>query len=241
MPVLDREEKFLFNLHIFDADAPAPDDAEQETEPPPVVYSEAELEAAKAKAFAEGHKKGVEEETASRTRYLAGVMAEIARETTALFAQEHLREKLYEREAVDLAMKIFEKLFPAFTESYGFEELKAFIAAVLEQHGGRKKISVHVEPDLADGVEKFMEPLSLRYAGLRFAVVPDEGLAPGSCKVRWEDGGAVRDSRAIAVEIHHLLQDALAAGDTKGHDDREAPAQEAKGGTEDRSMTEDTP
>lgn len=227
--MLKPEEKFLFNLNMFDTGETVQEANAQETEPPPIVYSESELEAAQAKAFADGRRQAMEEEATSRTRHLAVVMAAIAKDTTALFAQEHLREKLYEREAVDLTLKIFEKLFPAFSRTHGYEELRTFIGNVLEQHGGRKKISIHVEPDLVDGVEKFMEPLSLRYEGLRFSVIADHEISPGSCKIRWEDGGAVRDNHAIAEEIHRILQESLAAGDAKGHD-KEAPLPEATSG-----------
>ncbi len=227
--MLKPEEKFLFNLNVFDTGETVQEANAQETEPPPVVYSESELEAAKAKAFADGRRQATEEEATSRARHLAVVMAAIAKDTTALFAQEHLREKLYEREAVDMALKIFEKLFPAYSRAHGSEELRTFIGDVLEQQGGRKKISIHVEPDLVDGVEKFMEPLSLRYEGLRFSVTADPEIPTGGCKIRWEDGGAIRDSHAIAEEIHRILQEALAAGDAKGHD-KETPLQDAAGG-----------
>ena len=226
--MLKPEEKFLFNLNVFDTDTIQEADNAQEADPPPVLYSEAELEAAKAQAYAEGRKQAAQEEAGSRARQLASVMSTIAKDTTALFAQEQLREKLYEREAVDLALKIFEKLFPTLNRTHGFEELGAFIGNVLAQHGGRKKISIHVEPELVEGVEKLMEPLSLRYEGLRYAIVANHELSSGGCKIRWEDGGAVRNSHAIAEEIHHILQESLAADDAKGHD-KDAPSHDTPG------------
>lgn len=213
-------EKFLFDIHLFEAEGSTPEESAPEIDPPPVVFSEAELEAAKAQAFAEGRRQAELEAAESRARHLAAVMEALARDTSALFAQEHLRENLYEREAVDLTLRIFEKLFPAYSRSYGFDELKAFILTVLEQHNGRKKIEIFVEPDLVEGVETFMHSLAARYSGLGFTVAADAGLTEGACKIRWEDGGAVRDSQAIAGEIHNLLREALAGNGTKGHDEK---------------------
>lgn len=223
--VVKTEEKFLFHLNVFDAAGNLPEENTSEIDPPPVVYSEAELESAKAKAFADGRLQAEQDAAASRARHLAAVMDAIVKETSALFAQEHLREKIYEREAVDLTLKIFEKLFPAYSRAHGFEELKAFITAVLDQHGGKKRINIFVEPDLVGGVEKFMEPLSVRYEGLRFVVTADHDLPAGGCKIRWEDGGAIRDNQGIAEEIHRILQDALAGGGAKGHDE-DMPSQD---------------
>ncbi|MCC6598380.1 MAG: hypothetical protein IT559_06290 [Alphaproteobacteria bacterium] len=212
------DEKFLFNMHMFNSDEDALDKQLAEGEEPPVIYEEAEYEAAKAAAFAEGRKQAETEAAASRAQHLTALMDTVAKNITALFAQEYLREKIYEREAVDLTLKIFKKLFPAYTAAHGFEELQGFITGVLEKHSGQKKISIFVEPDFAAGVEKFITPLSAQHQGVNFAITADESVKSGSCKIRWEDGGAVKNNEAIAEEILGILQDALAAGSAKGHD-----------------------
>lgn len=211
----DHSEKFLFNVHCFDDDVIEDDKDEV---PPPPVFSEEDLLRAQKQAFTEGHAQALEESKASRTHHLAAVMDKIAADMTTLFAQEARREQLYMQDAVRLALRIFQKLFPLYHEKYGFDELKAAIEDVLQDHAGQKEVTIHVHPDLADGVQSFLDKLHEKNPTLRLQVTADESFGLGACRLSWADGGALQDSESKAEQICALVKQALAGANTKVHD-----------------------
>lgn len=212
------DEKFLFNVNVFDADVEEEVEVVEDLPPPPPVFSLEELEAAKKKAFAEGRAQAEAESKASRAQHLANLLDVVAREMTMLFASEDLREQSYEFEAVRLSEQIFNHVFPLYAEAIGFEELKAAIRQIIAAHNGSGLIRVTVNPDMAEGTEKFLEQLTEKNPDLRFVVKGDAGLAPGACSLNWDHGGALRDTEAMALQIKEIIKDALAARGATGHD-----------------------
>lgn len=215
-----KDDKFFFDLNIFDEDVI--EEPEEELPPPPPTFSEDELEAARHAAFAEGKKDGraeaTEEEQASRSTFVAQSLNKIAEAATVLFAEEAQRARRYEREATELSLSIFEKLFPVYNELYGFEELKQNISTILRKQQNQRKIHIHVSPANAAGVEAFLAELSTKGLDGNFAVEADETLGDRACRMRWDRGGASHDTNAMAEEIKSLMQQTLAGLDAKGHD-----------------------
>lgn len=207
-------EKFLFNVHCFD-DVPV---KEAEEEPPPPTYTEAELENAKKDSFTAGYEKALQESKDSRAQQLKSIMEKISEDVGILFTQESQRAQLYEQEAVKLARAIFTKVFPLYQENFGFDELKNSIKTVLERHQEQKDITIYVNPDLTQGVQACVGKLSEKNTAFKLTVIEDESLNSGACKLSWADGGAVRNSEAMAEQIHALIKQALAGKETKVHD-----------------------
>jgi flagellar assembly protein FliH len=215
-----RDEKFLFNVNVFDAEVPDDLEAvEENLPPPPPTYSQAELDAAKTKSFEEGKALADAEAKASRAQFLANVLANISKEMTKLFDSEDLREASYEFEAVRLTERVFAHVYPLYAEATGFDELKGALRQIIKAHNGSGHVRVSVHPDMTEGVEGFLAKLSELNPDLRFSVKGEERLGPGACALSWDHGGAVRDTEAMAVEIQRILKEALAARGAKGHDE----------------------
>lgn len=214
-----KEERFFFNMNIFDEDHV---EEEEEEIPPPPTFSEEELATAKKEAFEQGRQEGHDTATKaareSQTKRIADALEKIATDTAVLFQQEQQRAELYEREAVALALKTFERLFPFYQEKFGFDELKETMSNILQKQQNHRKIAVHVKPDNVAGVEKLLTELTTKGLKGEFSVQGDETLDEGTCRMEWDDGGATRDPDALAEEIQSLMQQVLAGTDTKGHD-----------------------
>lgn len=208
--------KFLFDVNIFDA----PEIEEEPAvppPPPPPTFSELELEQAQRLAFAEGHKQGLSESAASREQEVAQTLKAIAASLTTLFAAEDERAKLYEREAVNLALCALEKLFPLFLQKLGQAEMIAALQDVLCKQSNQKSVRVDVHPEDEEMIRNHMEKLS-SLADCTLQVAATETLNMGAFRLGWADGGAVRDAPALAEQILKTFEDLLAEGATSLHD-----------------------
>ncbi len=214
----DIKEKFFFDQNIFDEDGNIEAEILEEEEPPLPVFSEAELEAAKKAAFDKGHAQAKQEEKDSRAQHLAIVLETLSKDMSTLFVQEQKREKLYEREAVQLTVSMFEKLFPYYAEKHGFEELSGALEGVLRGHGGKQVIQIRVNPAFSEGVTAFLQKLQTQNPDIRFTIQDDDTLQDHACKLAWEDGGALHDTQAMAEEVLSILKDGLAGGAATVHD-----------------------
>lgn len=219
MPSSDKsqqhDEKFFFHMNVFDEDE---EDVEEEAPPPP-VYSQEDLDAAKQEAYNKGHADATAESKASRSQAVAETLERISEATQDLFAQEHIRETAYEREAVALCLSIFKKLFPVYNREHGFAEMQEQIETVLQSSHGEQSIKIRVLPDYAEGIEKFMGKLQEAHNALSFSVEADETLSPGSVSLTWEDGGAIRDTETMSEQILSKLEELLAGKPSKRHDE----------------------
>lgn len=213
-------QKFLFDKNIFDA----PEEEEVPKEPPPPPppsFSEEELAAARHEAFEQGRKQGLQEERQSREEKLAGLIARVTEDCHKLFAQEFIREKRYEEEAVKLTSAIFKRLFPIYHAHCGFAELKAALDDILARQEGQAEILIETSPEQAEGVKSHLGGISTLSRKTVFTVSANESLPEGECKLSWTNGGALYNANAMADEIRGILEEALAIAPANGHDDRE--------------------
>jgi flagellar assembly protein FliH len=221
--LVQKGKKFLFDVNNFDEpDIPEP---EENLPPPPPVFSLEELGQAKDEAFAQGKEAGLDEARHIREQYIAEQVNRIAGEIKGLQLSEQRREKQFEREVLSLCLAIFGKAFPALNARQGLEEVKAVVLGVLA-HQPQSIIAVEVpESDLGEIQERLKalpevdsELLSIR-AG--------RDLETGSCRMLWEDGGAVRDREALAEAIVSQMEALLASPAKKNNN--EPPSTENKG------------
>ncbi len=222
-----QKEKFFFNMNHFDVDEDDDEEIVEDIPPPPPVFSLEELEAAKQEAFAQGKIKGQEESAASRSAALAQTLQVLAREASQLFANEEAREKAYEQESVALTLSLFEKIFPAMKKTHGFEELKAAMESVLLHQSGHGTIEVVVSDVMKDGVSQFLERLSAKDERLQFKVIGVADMDEQSCKLSWGDGGYIRNTENMALEIQKILAEPLAGRALKGHDIEDKTSEDA--------------
>lgn len=205
--------RFYFDKNIFDegwVDPTIP------VEPPPPIFSQQEHESAQAQAFERGRQQGLKEAAESRAQAIAQTISRISTDMARLHAAEDAREKVFEEEALRLTAAVLEKLFPALEAKYGMDELKAVMADVIQKHEGQSEILVEVH---AGDLEEIRQELE-KQAGeaLRYTIQAREGLASFACRVTWKDGGATRDSQALAGQIAAAIEEMLAARGRSVHD-----------------------
>lgn len=203
-------QKYFFNENIFDDG--------YTDEPPPPSFSEQELADAKQKSSAEGRQQGLKEAEGSQLKLTAQVLEQVRKQLVTLTAAEAEREKLFEQETLALCLSIFERLFPVYNKTVGFEELKQSISDIIKQQEGQNQVTVIVTPDVVGAIKTHL--ISMKEAGfeIKFTVKGDETLAPGACRLAWSEGGALRNPQMLADEIRTSIEQVLAKKGLKGHD-----------------------
>ena len=198
---MNKDRKFLFDIHNFDL-PDAPPEPEIYEEPPP-IFTLDELGHARDDAFDKGHASGLEQARVSREQYLAEQTDRISQELKFLLGAEEYRAAVYEREVLSLTETIFKTLFPAFTEREGVDEVKAVIAKVIANQPEQPSIVIELPEEDTQDIAAYFASTDLDPQRVTFK--PSPGLARGSCRMSWKDGGALRDHQIIADEIFKTL------------------------------------
>jgi flagellar assembly protein FliH len=204
-----KPHKFMFDLNIFDEDYI--EEPEEPEEPPPPTFSEEELEAAKKEAYDRGRQDARREEKESREQFIAAQLEVVASTLPQIFKEEDLREKRYEEEVLQLAGNILKKLFPVFNERHGLEEVLDVIGKIVNSQENQSKVKIEVAEDIASDLHKHLEKVLTDQGRERTEIIPVQDIGPGSCRVSWKDGGAVRDAITISQKIEESLVQLLAA------------------------------
>ena len=207
---MDKERKFLFDVNIFDAPEVVEDPVD--LPPPPPSFSEEELSVARDVSFEKGRQQGVKEATESREQFIAQTLDVIANNFSRLFAAETLRDRIYEKESLKLAVLFLDILFPSLNRRLGTGELEAVIEKTLIEYRKTKEITITVPEGLKGSVETLISRIrSTETDEVRWRVVEDTALSEGDGTLEWSDGGAVRDSlraaRSIRTNLETLLGD----------------------------------
>ena len=198
--------KYFFDLNNFDSTAvPEP---EEDLPPPPPVFSEDELAAAQHVSIDEGRALGRQEEQQSRAQYIATQISELNTQILSLVLSEQMREKKFEQEVIHLCRSLVSKLFPALTAREGYGEIETIISRVISRQPV-SQIHIEVPKEDADDIKTYLlslkdiEPSRLHITGVN-------DLTKGSCRMKWQDGGATRDHEALAASIFAELDEILA-------------------------------
>jgi flagellar assembly protein FliH len=199
------DKKFLFDLNIFDA--PPKEEIVEDLPPPPPSFSEDELAAAKDMAFEQGRIEGQKEQRESREQFVAQNLAKIADSLSHLFAAEKIRENIFEKESLRLAIAALDILFPSLNARIGAEEVHKTIEKTLLDHRKTKEIVIRVPAGLKAEIESLIARIRAgEHEEVLWLVQEDPGLAAGDCALEWSDGGAVRDSLRCVADMRGALE-----------------------------------
>jgi hypothetical protein len=175
---VDKERKFLFDVNIFDA--PEKEDVAEDLPPPPPVFSEDELSAAKDMAFEQGRQQGQKEQIESREQFVAITLDKIAQNFSRLFAAETLRENIFEKESLKLAILMLDLLFPTLTQKLGSDEVMSVVEKTLSSHRKTKEIMINVPTGLAGEVEALITRLrENEHDAVLWRVIENPSLSQG--------------------------------------------------------------
>jgi flagellar assembly protein FliH len=234
--------KFMFE-HDFDAetaepaaarasaDASAPAESEGESgsgadaaepETPPAVYTEADLEAARAASYQAGYDAGVEagqaqgrdaaETAASQAAQTA--LRQVAQGLAQLFNGLDDAEARRERQALELAMTVARRLFPALERRHGMTEVESVVTRTLERLRETPRVMVRAHPDTIAILEDQREALAAEtgFEG-KLKLVADSGMGTSDVNVTWSDGSAKRDTAAVWAAIDAAIRSAMDGAD----------------------------
>lgn len=199
------EKKFYFDVNIFDA--PEKDHIAEDLPPPPPVFSEEELSAARDVAFEQGRQQGQREQREARETRVAELLEIITQNFSHLFAAETLRENIFEKEALRLAVSMLDLIFPSLNDKLGHEEVYKVIEKTLSDHRKTKEIKISVPTGFKGEIETLISKIRAgEHEEVLWRVSEDAALSPGDCRLEWSDGGAVRDSVRIARDIRRNIE-----------------------------------
>lgn len=218
MSIITKERKFLFDVNNFDL--PEVPEVDPDAPPPPPVFSLEEMQQSQEEGFNQGRLTGLEEAAASRAQYISTQMEKIAHDMTGVILAEKMRENTYESEVLGLCEAIFAKAFPALNKIYGQSEILSIIRNVISTQQDKSKLIIDVPAGEKDEILaelSKMQDFDAEKVELRDT--PD--LQRGSCRIGWQNGGALRDHQAIADAILNELQQALAPAPQNPHNHQE--------------------
>lgn len=211
-----KEKKFLFDTHNFDVpDVPEPD---PDAPPPPPVFSLEEIGMARDEGFRQGHLAGLEEAAASRAQYIATQMEKLSHELKGVLLAEQRREKTYENEVTGLCEAIFARVFPALNQVYGLTEVTSVIRRVFASQTETSELVVEVPVGESEEIRQHLET-DPEIDFTRLLLRENATLERGSCRISWQNGGALRDHQALAEQILLELQQTLAPAPQNPHND----------------------
>ena len=211
----NKERRYLFDAHNFDQ--PDEPEIDENAPPPPPVFSLEDLDLAKQESFSQGRLTGLEEAAASRAQYIATQIEKLAHDLQGVLLAEQKREKIYEQEVLSLCEAIFARAFPALNQIYGMTEVLQVIRKVLTTQPDHAKLVIEVPTDERSEILAHLEKLP-EFDPARVELQENANLSRGSCKMSWQNGGALRDHVAIAAEILKQLEQALAPAVQKDQD-----------------------
>ena len=201
--------KYLFDLHNFDAGA-MPD------EPAEPVFSGEDMARARTEGYNEGHKMALEDAQASRDQQIVEITSRLTRDLQTLFAAEKARATMFQAELARLIKGIFDEAFPILGQKIGLDQMMATIHAIFEALGPHADIHVEVAPDDLNDVSLRLKPY-LGTIDTQFHIQERADLAPGSFELKWQDGGALRDTQKLKTDILAAIDRALAESPEKTH------------------------
>lgn len=193
----------------------------EDAPPPPPVFSLEELGMARDESFSQGRLTGLEEAAASREQYIATQIETLAHDLKGILLAERMRERTFEKEVIGLCEAIFAKVFPELNRRHGLGEVTQIIrAAILAQD--QSKLTIDVPEGETAEIEAHLAKAS-GYDPERITLRESSDLERGSCRISWQNGGALRDHARIAAQIAAELaataQQGLAPRAQKDHTD----------------------
>ena len=179
------------------------------------VFTENQLKAAEEKAREEGRLSGVEE---GREAAWQEAMVSLEKQNSDTLisidaALKNIMGKLEESAdtsfstAVDFALAVCKKAVPALCATNAVEEIRTLLKKNLHFLKDEPKISLCLTPFLADRIKPVLADLIKKESyGGKIAIVRDDSLAPGDCRIEWKNGGLEKNVQDVLNHTEELIK-----------------------------------
>jgi flagellar assembly protein FliH len=196
--------RFNFDLDFQASPQPVQRQKPREPEVPTVdlITHLVQLGEADAKGRAEGMAAGRASAEARAAERLADEAGRIARTCQALIQTIDAERLTVERQAVELALTIARKLAGRLIEREPLAEIRALLAECLGPLRRAPHLVIRINAADSDAIRPHVDKL-VKETGFegRMVILGEDDMAQGDCKIEWADGGIVRDSSQVEVEI----------------------------------------
>ena len=167
---------------------------------------------AESQAYRQGFNAGEQQAHQEATKRMADALSVIADGLGRLDGALMAIETRLETEAVEVAVAVAAKLSPALIAREPFAEIAALATECFHHLVSTPLVTVRIAADIHETAKGQIEEIA-RSNGFdgRLAVMSDESLAPGDCRIEWADGGIIRESTATASAIDETVARYIAA------------------------------
>ena len=109
--------------------------------------------------------------------------------------------------AIEIAMAVCKKALPSLCEKNAVDEIRILLEKNLHFLKDEPKISLRLNPTLAEQIKPVLTELVKKeaYAG-RIAVIRDETLPVGDCRVEWKNGGLEKNMQDVLNHTEELVR-----------------------------------
>jgi len=204
------KSKFLFNEDFAAGESPTIT----------VVEHERRRADAESQAFRKGFAAGQEQARSEASERIASALSLIAASFDRLERALGAIEARLESEAVEVAVAVASKLASALIAREPLAELAALASESFRHLVTTPQVTVWVGADIYDAAKQKLEEIA-KACGFegRLTVQAEAGMAPGDCRIEWNDGGVIRDPAATRATIDELVARYMAARATVANGD----------------------
>jgi len=161
---------------------------------------------AESQAYRTGFAAGQEQAQQEAAQRIATALAVIADSLGRLDGALTAIETRLETEAVEVAVAVAAKLGPALIAREPFAEISALATECFHHLVSTPHVAVRVGTDIYETAKEKIEEIA-RTRGFegRLAVMSDDSLASGDCRIEWADGGVIRNQAATASAVDEMV------------------------------------
>ncbi|HYD31217.1 MAG TPA: FliH/SctL family protein, partial [Azospirillaceae bacterium] len=135
----------------------------------------------------------------------AQALQRVAEGVGQLIAAREQTNTQRQNQPLRITLAMTRKLFPDLARRHGLDEIEAMVRSILIELIDEPRLVVRMPPDMQAALAERIDGIAkaTAFAG-RLAVLPDDQLAPGDCRVEWADGGAERSTQRLIADVEQI-------------------------------------
>lgn len=172
------------------------------------TYSEEELADKIKIAEQDGYERGFKTSQDGMDAIVSRLMEDINGKLLTLVANSSNLSCELEKQSLDLATAVIEKLVPTLNAEHAVEIVNMFISDNFNNFKDEAKLSFYIHPDIISYVQENISRLANSYdfEG-KIALHKDAKLELADCRVEWENGSVERNINTLSKKVEDLLTD----------------------------------